>query len=39
VFHAGTTPAQVRAQIEQVGTEVLPRLRTLLPGEGPVAPA
>jgi hypothetical protein len=38
VFHAGTTPAQVRAQIEQVGTEVLPRLHMLLPGEGTVAP-
>ncbi len=39
VFHAGTTPSQVRGQIERVGTEVLPRLRTLLSGDGRVAPA
>jgi len=39
VFHAGTTPTQVRGQIERVGAEVLPRLRTLLPGDGRVAPA
>jgi alkanesulfonate monooxygenase SsuD/methylene tetrahydromethanopterin reductase-like flavin-dependent oxidoreductase (luciferase family) len=30
VFHAGNTPTQVRAQLERVGTEVLPRLRELL---------
>ncbi len=39
VFHAGTTPAQVRRADQQVGTEVVPRLRTLLSGDGPVAPA
>jgi alkanesulfonate monooxygenase SsuD/methylene tetrahydromethanopterin reductase-like flavin-dependent oxidoreductase (luciferase family) len=27
VFHAGTTPSQVRDQIERVGNEVLPHLR------------
>jgi len=32
VFHAGTTPAQVRDQIERVGNEVLPRLRTHMSG-------
>jgi alkanesulfonate monooxygenase SsuD/methylene tetrahydromethanopterin reductase-like flavin-dependent oxidoreductase (luciferase family) len=34
VFHAGTTPAQVRDQIELVGNEVLPFLRTRGLGQG-----
>jgi alkanesulfonate monooxygenase SsuD/methylene tetrahydromethanopterin reductase-like flavin-dependent oxidoreductase (luciferase family) len=31
VFQAGTTPAQVREQIECIGRAVVPRLRALLP--------
>jgi alkanesulfonate monooxygenase SsuD/methylene tetrahydromethanopterin reductase-like flavin-dependent oxidoreductase (luciferase family) len=34
VFHAGTTPAQVREQIELVGGEVLPILRARAWGHG-----
>ena len=34
VFHAGTTPAQVRDQIERVGGEVLPVLRARAWGHG-----
>jgi alkanesulfonate monooxygenase SsuD/methylene tetrahydromethanopterin reductase-like flavin-dependent oxidoreductase (luciferase family) len=34
VFHAGMEPAAVRRQIELLGTEVVPLLRSARPGEG-----